>query len=120
MKIAEKIRNMDKKLRVMLIATALLIVPQIGQFAAIRDLNLHGHESGLAILLMMAGIFFIPTSFILSVAIVGTLKTDERKERKDLILLGLLNVIISISLAWFIVSPCSWSTVVGMYLHTCH
>jgi hypothetical protein len=113
----ESIRHMDKRLRVMLIATALLIVPQIGQFAAIRDLNLSGHESNLAVLFMMAGIFIIPTSFILTVALLATLK---RGQRKDLILLGLLNVIISISLTWFFVSPCAWATVVGMYLHTCH
>jgi hypothetical protein len=113
----ENIRHMDKKLRVMLIATALLIVPQIGQFAAIRDLNFLGHESAIAVLFMMAGIFFVPTSVILTVAILATLK---RGERKDLLLLGLINVVISISLIWFFVSPCAWSTVVGLYLHSCH
>jgi hypothetical protein len=119
MVLIDSVRRMNKRLRVMLIATALLIVPQIGQFAAIRDLNLTGHESNLAILFQMASVFFLPTSIILSGAILATIRKNWR-EHQNLVILGLVNIVISINLIWFFVSACSWAMVFGLYLHTCH
>lgn len=119
MNFIDGVRRMNKRLRVMLIATALLIVPQIGQFVAIRDLNFSGHESNLAILFMMASVFFLPTSIILTGAILSTIRKNWT-EHQDLLILGLVNVVITINLIWFFVSACSWATVFGLYLHTCH
>jgi hypothetical protein len=115
----DSVRHMDKRLRVMLIATALLIVPQIGQFASIRDINLTGHESGLDLLFMFAALFMLPTSVILSGAIMYTFRKAWR-EHQNLMILGAINVVISISLTWFFVSSCSWAFVFGLNLHGCH
>jgi hypothetical protein len=115
----DQIQHMDKRLRMMLVSTALLIIPQIGQFAAIRDLNFTGRESDLATLFMLAALAIIPTSVILTSAILFTIRRTWR-EHQNLLILGLVNLVISISLGWFIVSPCSWAAVFGLYLRGCH
>lgn len=119
MPLFDQVRSMNKRLRVMLIATALLVVPQIGQFLAIRDINFLGHESNLALLFTFAALAVIPTSVILTVAILYTVRSTWR-EHQNLAILGLLNLVISISLAWFLVSPCTWAMLFGLYLRGCH
>src|SRR4051812_22153624 len=84
--LVQRVRAMDKRLRVMLIATALLFIPQIGQFLAIRDINTAGHISGLALVFMFAGIFIIPTSAILTGAIMYVHRKDWRKHERIMIL----------------------------------
>lgn len=109
---------MDKRLRAQLLASCLLLVPQIGQFMAIRDLNLTHRESGLSILLAMAGIFIIPTSAILSGAVNYSYHKVWR-QHQAVILLGIVNLAIALSLAWYTVSPCSWASVAGITIYGC-
>jgi hypothetical protein len=113
-----RIRAMDKRLRVMLIATALLIIPQIGQFLTIRDLNTSGQESGLALFFMFAGIIVIPTSAILTGAILAVIRKQWRRHER-LVILGVINSLIILNLAWFLVDQCSWSQVFGLTLKVC-
>src|ERR1035437_1428167 len=96
MNLIARVRAMDRRLRVMLIATALLIVPQIGQFIAIRDINTSGHESTVAVLFMFATIFFVPTSLILTVAIIATIRRSWRSHER-LALLGAINLLLVLS-----------------------
>ncbi len=114
----ERVRTMNKRLRLMLLATALLFVPQVGQFVSIRSLNVSHQQSAIGLLLALVGIFIIPTSLILSLAILysyrATLKTQQ-----PIVLLGVLNILIALSLAWFTVGQCSWSQAVGIGLYGC-
>jgi len=109
---------MDKRLRVMVIATALLFVPQVGQFVAIRSLNVSHHQSAIALLLAMTGIFIVPTSLILTASVAYSYRATWR-EHRPIMLLALFNVIIAISLAWFTVDQCGWSQVAGIGLYGC-
>ncbi len=118
MSFTNTIRTMDKRLRTMLIATGLLLIPQIGQFVAIADLNATGREGNLALFFMFAGIFIVPTSLILSGAIIYTIRHEWRQHRL-LVLLGGLNKLISLSLIWFFVHQCSWAAVFGITLRNC-
>ena len=118
MDLATRFTRLEKRLRVMLIATARLFVPQIGQFIAIRDLNLDGQLSNLAVVFMFATIFLVPTSVILTYAIITTVRKQWR-EHERLIILGALNAIIALNLTWFFVHPCSWAQVFGLTLTTC-
>jgi hypothetical protein len=118
MAILENLRTMDKRLRLMLTATALLLVPQIGQFIAIRDLNFTGRESPLAVLFMVIGIFIVPTSFILTLAILFIVRKVWRSHER-LCLLGVLNIVLISSITWFFFSQCSWAAVFGLVLHGC-
>jgi uncharacterized membrane protein YozB (DUF420 family) len=110
---------MDGRLRVMVLATALLVVPQIGQFAAIRDINLNGHESNLTLLFMVAAIFLVPTSLILTIAIAATVRKSWR-EHQNLLILGAVNLVLCLSITWFFFSQCGWATVFGIALRSCH
>ena len=118
MTLIEHIRTMDGRLRVMLIATALLVVPQIGQFAAIRDININGHESNLTLLFMVAAVFLVPTSLILTSVIAATAGKSWR-EHKNLLILGSVNLIISLSIIWFFFGQCSWADVFGIAIRSC-
>jgi hypothetical protein len=118
MSLIANIRTMDKRLRVMLIATALLLVPGIGQFVTIRDLNTAGHPSALALLFAVFGIFAIPTSLILSGVIVYTVRHSWR-EHERLVILGVLNLLLILNLAWFFAHACSWAKIFGIALKTC-
>jgi hypothetical protein len=119
MSLNETFRALNKRLRTMLLATALLIVPGIGQFMAIRDLNTIGHDSDLAVLFMVVAIFAVPTSLILSSAIIATVRREWRQHQR-LVILGILNIIISLNLIWFFFGACSWAQVFGLVLRTCH
>lgn len=119
MTVLETLRTMDRRLRVMLIATALLLIPQIGEFVSIRDINTNGKQSALALLFMFAGVFIVPTSLILTAAILFTVKKSWR-EHQRLFILGIINILIIISVTWFFVGQCSWATVFGLALRSCH
>jgi hypothetical protein len=110
---------MDKRLRLMLLATALLIVPTIGQFSLIRDLNTGDTSSALTLLLNLSGVFFIPTSAILTGVILYLIRTDWRRHER-LAILGAVNIIIILNLIWFDVAMCSWAQVFGLNIKTCH
>jgi hypothetical protein len=118
MNLAATFRTMDKRLRTMLIATALLVVPQVGQFVAIRDLNTAGHMSDLALLFMIVAIAVIPTSLILTGAIVAVVRRQLR-EHERLVILGAINTLIALNLIWFFVDQCGWSRVFGLTLRVC-
>ncbi|MDB5178258.1 MAG: hypothetical protein JWN01_201 [Patescibacteria group bacterium] len=114
-----RLRALDKRLRVMLIATGMLIVPQLGQFLAIRDLNTTGHEGTIAFFFLVVGVFTIPTSLIVSSSIIYVARKHIR-EQERVVLLGALNLLIILNLVWFFVHQCSWSQVFGIALRTCH
>jgi hypothetical protein len=118
MTILDRFRTMDRRLRVMLIATALLIVPQIGQFVTIRDLNTAGRESGLAILLSFTALFIVPTSLILSGTVTAVVRRHWRSYQ-NLLILAAVNVLIALNLTWFFANPCSWSHIFGISLQAC-
>jgi hypothetical protein len=118
MSLVTTLRTMDKRLRVMLIATALLIVPGVGQFVMIHDLNTAGRPSPLALLFAVFGLFAIPTSLILSAVIAYTVRATWR-EHERLIILGGLNLLLAINLVWFFVHACSWAKIFGLMLKTC-
>lgn len=118
MSLIESIRIMDRRLRLMLLSTALLLVSQIGQFAAIRDINTTGHESSLTILFALAALFFVPTSLILSGVIMYIVR-EQWREHERLMILGVLNFIIALNLTWFFIHQCSWSQVFGLTLKSC-
>lgn len=105
-------------LRLMLIATGLAVVSLLGQLLAIHGLGTKGQISSVAVLLEMAGIFFIPTSVILTAAIVWSVR---KSWRNHLLLLAIasLNLLIALNFAWFLVGNCSWAHTFGIYLENC-
>jgi len=119
MSLTETFRTMEKRLRLMLLSTALLLVPQIGQFITVRDLNTAGRPSDLAVLFQVVGLFLIPTSLIFTGVIMYTNRAKWR-EHERLMILGVLNLIIILNLAWFFIAPCMWSQVFGLALKSCH
>lgn len=118
MTLAERVHAMDKYLKAGLISLALLLPPQIGQFMAIRDLNTLGRIDNLALFFEFTALAAIPTSLILTGAVLWVLRKTWREHEKTYIL-GILNIIISLNLVWFLVAPCSWSQVFGVALKTC-
>jgi hypothetical protein len=119
MNLLARIRQADPRLRITLIATALLIVPQVGQFVIMRDLNAGVKESGVAVLFMMALVFIIPTSIILSGATIYSTRKAGGDHRR-LQALAILNIILALSITWFFVSPCTWSAAFALTLAGCH
>jgi uncharacterized membrane protein YozB (DUF420 family) len=95
------VRAMDKRLRVMLIATALLILPQIGQFISWGDAARGGGDGDLAIFFKFAAIFIVPTSLILSAAIVMGVRRTWRRHRA-IMLLGTINALIALNIVWYL------------------
>lgn len=92
----------QRRLRLMLIATALAVVSQLGQILAARDLTSKGRISAVALILEMAGIFFIPTSVILSAAIAWSIRKSWRNHL-FLLALAAINTLIALSFAWFLI-----------------
>jgi hypothetical protein len=119
MSFVSSVRNLEKNLRVVLIATALLIVPQIGQFIAIASINSTGHMSDLAIFFEFAAVLVVPTSVILTGVILALLRQNWR-EHERIFILGFINLLIALNLTWFFVDQCSWSQVFGLALRGCH
>jgi hypothetical protein len=115
---SRRARLKSRQLRIMLLATALLLIPGIGQFVAIHDINTSGRLSDLAILFKIAGIFIIPTSIILSVAIIMAVRHWWRSH-EAIITLGVINILIALNLTWFFIHACSWSQVFGLTLKAC-
>ena len=101
MNIISRVRTMDKKLRVMLIASALLLLPVIGLFMSWADVARDGRYSDLAIFFRFTAIFIVPTSLILSVAILSGLRHNWR-EHLALAVLGALNVLVALGVIWFL------------------
>jgi hypothetical protein len=118
MNVVTTLRTMDKRLRLALICTALLLIPQVGQFVGIADLNHSGKLGNLALFFAFATIFIVPTVAILSGAIMYSHRADWR-EHKPIMLLGGLNLLLCLSLAWFFLHPCSWAAAVGSTLGGC-
>jgi hypothetical protein len=119
MNLPNYIRTMDRRLRLMLISTALLIIPIIGQFVAIGSINKTGHESNLAVFFMFAAIFIVPTSLIFSAAIVAVVRRQWR-EHLLLLTLATVNLLIIVNVTWFFIDQCSWTQAFGLALRTCH
>jgi hypothetical protein len=101
MNIITRVRAMDKQLRVMLIATALLLLPQFGKFISGGDLSKNGREGDLAIFFKFAAIFIVPTSLILSAAIMAGVRRQWRT-RPTLVILGIINILIGCNIIWFL------------------
>jgi hypothetical protein len=87
----------------MFTASALAAVTLVGQLLAAHDLAGKGRVSTVAFLIEMAGIFFIPTSVILSAAIVWAVHKSWRRHLPFLVLAA-INFAIALNFAWFIVS----------------
>jgi hypothetical protein len=102
----------------MLIATALAAVSLVGQLLAIHGLGAKGQISAVALILEMAGIFFVPTSAILSAVIAWSVRKTWRSHL-PLLALAALNILIALNFAWFIIGNCSWAHVYGIYLESC-
>jgi hypothetical protein len=118
MNLIARVRTMNKALRVMLISLALLMLCQIGQFMSISDINRAGHEGDLAIFFLFAAIFIVPTSLILTSAILWGARGTWRQQR-PIMLLGAINILIALNITWFFVHQCSWSQAVGIALRSC-
>lgn len=111
-------RNLDKRLRLLVISTGLLLLPQIGQFISLADLAKGHRVSDLAIFFQFAAIFIVPTSLILTGAVLYTYRQTWRDHRPAL-LLGAMNLLLAINITWFLIEPCSWATAVGLGLTAC-
>ncbi len=109
---------MDRQLRLVLISTGLLIIPQIGQFIAISNINADGHMGDLALFFELAGVLVIPTSLILTGVILALLRRKWR-ENEAIFTLGFINFIIAVNLIWFSIHQCSWAQVFGLALRGC-
>jgi hypothetical protein len=109
---------MDKRLRVVLIATGILIIPQIGLFMAVRDLNTSGHTSPLAFLFLIIGVFTVPTSVILSGAIVASVWRKWR-EHQPIVMLGVVNTLIALNIIVFVANQCVWAAVFNVGIKSC-
>ena len=116
---AARSRLSTRQLRMMIAATVLLLVPQLGQFLAVHDINTAGHVSDLTLLFQLTSLFFIPTSLILTGAIVWAVRHWWRNHEPLMILAG-INTLIAINLILFFINPCFWSQVFGLALKGCH
>ena len=114
----ERVRTMDKRLRLMVIATLLLLIPGIGQFIALHDLATTKQLSPLALLFAFSALAIIPTSLILTGAILYLIRRHWGRHEK-LAILGLLNLLLVVNLTWFFVHACSWGMVFGVNLTAC-
>ena len=115
---AINLRTMDKRLRLALLGTLLLVLLQAGEFLIVAERN-HGTDTAmLAFTFSFVSLFFIPTSLILT-GVVLYLVRHQHQEQKPLFLLGLVNVVLALQLAWFAVHPCSWAAIFGLRLAGC-
>jgi hypothetical protein len=109
---------MDKRLRLVLLGTFLLLLLQAGQLLIIAERNLGNSTSNGAFTFAFVCLFFIPTSLILTGAVMWLLR-GSRQEHKPLYLLGLINILLALQLSWFAVDPCSWAMILGLHLSGC-
>ena len=78
---------MDKRLRLLILATALALAPQAG------------YGGPFATLFAIMAVFFIPTSVTLTAAILYTIRTSWR-EHPGFILLSVLNLVLAATAVW--------------------
>ena len=115
MKLAQPI---DKRLRLVLIATALLLLLQGAQILIVAQRNLGDSTTNQGFTFAFACLFLIPTSLILTGTVLWLLRR-ERSDFKPLFLLGAVNVLLAVQLGWFAVHPCSWAAGLGLRLAGC-
>jgi len=109
---------MDKRLRLVLLGTFLLMLLEAGQLFIIAERNLGNASDNASFTFAFVYLFFIPTSLILSGAVMWTLR-NSRQEHKPLFLLGAINLLLAIQLGWFAIDPCSWGMILGLRLSGC-
>lgn len=78
---------MDKRLRLLILATALALAPQAG------------YNTPFAALFGVLAIFFVPTSLVLTGAIVYLIRANWR-DHPGFLLLAILNFILAASAVW--------------------
>lgn len=118
MKLTSRLWAMDKRLRLVFLGTFLLMMLQAGQLFIIAERNLGNATSISSFTFAFVCLFFIPTSLILTGAVMWTLRS-ERQEHKPLFLLGVINGLLAVQLSWFAVHPCSWGMILGLHLSGC-
>ena len=118
MGIISQFRSMDKRLRVLIIATGLPFLPQIGQFISLAALAKGDAPSDLAVFFQFAAIFIVPTSLILTAAVLYSHRQTWREQRPEM-LLGAMNALLAINIIWYFIEPCSWAQAVGLGLKAC-
>lgn len=118
MNLPARIRTMDKRLRVLAIATAILTIPLLGQILSIANINASGHEGDLAVFFIFLGIFTVPTSLILTSAVFSGIRHHWRTHAL-MSALSAINTLVALNLIWFFAAPCSWSHALGIALTTC-
>jgi len=109
---------MDKRLRLVLLGTFLLALLQGGELFIIAERNFGTATSNAAFTFAFVCLFFIPTSLILTGAVMWV-QRSARQEHKLLYLLGIVNILLAVQLSWFAVHPCSWGMVLGLRLSGC-
>jgi len=109
---------MDKRLRLVLLGTFLLVMLQAGQLLIVAERNLGNAETISSFTFAFVCLFFIPTSLILTGTVMWLLR-GVRQEHKPLFLLGVINILLAVQLSWFAVNPCSWAAVFGLRLSGC-
>ena len=109
---------MDKRLRLVLLGTFLLVMLQFGQLFIIAERNLGTTTSISSFTFAFVCLFFVPTSLILTGTVMWLLRHAGQHHR-PLFLLGAVNLLLAVQLSWFAVHPCSWSMVLGLRLSGC-
>jgi len=109
---------MDKRLRLVLLGTFLLVMLQAGQLFIIAERNLGNATSTFSFTFAFVCLFFIPTSLILTGAVMWLLR-GVRQEHKPLFMLGIINIALAVQLGWFAGHPCSWGLILGLHLSGC-
>ena len=92
------VRALHKRTRIMLISTALLVIPVLGQILTQSG----SRDPALAFFFVFAGIFIVPTSVILSTAVGWSLRR-EWQAHKTVMVLCAISIITSLELLWFFV-----------------
>lgn len=94
------VRNMDRRLRVVSLCTALLLLPEVGHALALGDIARTGHRGDLAFFFAFTAIFIVPTSLILSAAAYMAVRQSARDHRV-LVVLCVINLSLAADLTWF-------------------
>ena len=118
MKLISRLGTMDRRLRLVLLGTFLLMLLQVGQLIIIAERNLGNATNIASFTFAFVCLFFIPTSLILTGSVMWLLRS-VRQDHKPLFLLGAINILLAVQLSWFAVHPCSWGTVLGLHLNGC-
>ena len=95
-----RVRTMDKRLRVVAISTALLVLPEIGHYISLGDIQRTGRLGDLALFFMFAAIFIVPTSLILTAAVLVSVRRKLRRH-SAITMLSVLNVVLAADIVWF-------------------